>query len=101
MSIYTFPNNTYLVKVALKSAPGVPDVEALPFAVPGSWTPQIAGVARKKLQTTTYTIPENTYLAKVAVESAPGAPDVKALPLAVPGGWTPPRLQELPGKSCK
>ena len=60
---------------------------------------QIAGVAWKKLQTTTYTIPDNTYLTKLAVESASGAPDVEALPLAVPGSRTQPRLQELPRKN--
>ena len=35
MNTYTIPNNTYSAKVALKSVPGVPDVEALPLAVPG------------------------------------------------------------------
>ena len=34
MTTYTIPNNTYLAKVAVKSAPGVPDVEALPLEVP-------------------------------------------------------------------
>ena len=34
MTTYTIPNNTYSAKVALKSAPGAPDVEALPLAVP-------------------------------------------------------------------
>ena len=34
MTTYTIPTNTYLAKVAVKLAPGVPDVEALPLAVP-------------------------------------------------------------------
>ena len=29
------PNNTYLAKVAVKSTPGLADVEVLPLAVPG------------------------------------------------------------------
>ena len=39
MTTYTIPNNIYLAKIAVKLAPGVPDVEALPLAVPGGWTP--------------------------------------------------------------
>ena len=34
MITYTIPNNTYLAKVAVDSAPGAPDVEALPLEVP-------------------------------------------------------------------
>ena len=34
MSTYTIPNNIYLAKIAVKLAPGVPDVEVLPLAVP-------------------------------------------------------------------
>ena len=34
ITTYAIPNNTYLAKVAVKSAPGAPDVEALPLAVP-------------------------------------------------------------------
>ena len=34
MTTYTILKNTYLAKVAVKSAPGVPDVEALPLEVP-------------------------------------------------------------------
>ena len=34
MTIHTIPNNTYLAKVAVESAPGAPGVEALPLAVP-------------------------------------------------------------------
>ena len=35
MTPYTIPNNTYLSKVAVKSTPGLADVEVLPLAVPG------------------------------------------------------------------
>ena len=34
MTTHTFPNNTYLAKIAVGSAPGAPDVKALPPAVP-------------------------------------------------------------------
>ena len=34
MTIHTITNNTSLAKVAVKSAPGAPDVEALPLEVP-------------------------------------------------------------------
>ena len=34
MTTDIIPSNTYLAKVAVKSAPGVPDVEALPLEVP-------------------------------------------------------------------
>ena len=34
MTSYTIPTNTYSAKVVVKLAPGVPDVEALPLAVP-------------------------------------------------------------------
>ena len=34
MTTYTIPNNIYLAKIAVKLAPGVPDVEVLPLAVP-------------------------------------------------------------------
>ena len=34
MTSYTIPNNIYFAKITLKSAPGAPDVEALPLAVP-------------------------------------------------------------------
>ena len=39
ITTYTIPNNIYLAKIVVSEAPGVPDVEALPLAVPGSWIP--------------------------------------------------------------
>ena len=34
MTTYTVPNNIYFAKIAVKLAPGVPEVEVLPLAVP-------------------------------------------------------------------
>ena len=39
MTTCNIPNNIYFPKIAVKLAPSVPDVEALPLAVPGDWTP--------------------------------------------------------------
>ena len=35
MTPYAIPNNTNFAKVAVKSTPGLADVEVLPLAVPG------------------------------------------------------------------
>ena len=102
MTNFTMPNNLSSMKYALKSVPGLADVEVPHGNGDGPRTPPrwLEGVW-KKFQMTNFTMPNNISSMKYALKSVPGLADVGVLHGDGDGSWTPPRCLEGSGKILK
>ena len=98
MAPNSVPNNSYSMKYALKSVPGLADVGVLHGDGPRT-PPRCLERSGKKFQMTNFTMRNNSCSLKYALKSVPGLADVGVPHGDEDGPRTPPRCLVRSGQS--